>query len=140
MSKPYGGGASNAMERHCYRVLTGIVSAVFLLNQTYSARSDEVPVLDINPVCHGIAQQASGPGERGGPDLSFARCIRSEQAVRKRLIKNWSTYAPADRQNCVAETTMGGLASYTNFLGCLQSATQARRMFNTPSRNYQIER
>jgi hypothetical protein len=96
--------------------------------------------IDMRTVCRGIAQGAAGAGERGGPDLSFARCVRSERAVRRKLGKEWSRYALADRQHCVAETTMGGLASYTNLLGCLQSATEARKMFNGRNRNYLIER
>ena len=87
----------------------------------------------------GIAQGAAGAGERGGPDLSFARCVRSEQATRKRLIKTWSKYAPHDRQHCVAETTMGGLARYTNLLGCLKSASEAHTMFPGRNRPYRIE-
>jgi hypothetical protein len=47
-------------------------------------------VLDLNPICHGIAQEASDPGERGGPDLSFAQCVSSEQALRSELVKEWS--------------------------------------------------
>jgi hypothetical protein len=121
-------------------ILQGSVSTAFLLSAVLAAWSDGVPVLDLNPICHGIAQGASGAGERGGPDLSFARCVRSEQAVRRKLVKEWSSFALADRQNCVAETTMGGLASYTNLYGCLQSATAARKMFNKPNGNYQIER
>ncbi len=121
-------------------ILQSSVSTAFLLSAVLAAWSDEVPVLDLNPICHGIAQGASGAGERGGPDLSFARCVRSEQAVRRKLVNEWSTFALADKQNCVAETTMGGLASYTNLYGCLRSATTARKMFNKPNGNYQIER
>ena len=121
-------------------ILQGSVSTAFLLSAVLAAWSDEVPVLDLNPICHGIAQGASGAGERGGPDLSFARCVRSEQAVRRKLVNEWSSFALADKQNCVAETTMGGLASYTNLYGCLRSATTARKMFNKPNGNYQIER
>jgi hypothetical protein len=121
-------------------ILQGSVSTAFLLSAVLAAWSDEVPVLDLNPICHGIAQGASDAGERGGPDLSFAQCARSEQAVRRQLVKKWSSFALADKQNCVAETTMGGLASYTNLYGCLQSATTARKMFNNPNGNYQIER
>jgi len=121
-------------------ILRGSVSTAFLLSAVLAAWSDEVPVLDLNPICHGIAQGASGSGERGGPDLSFARCVSSEQATRRKLVKEWSSFASPDKQNCVAETTMGGLASYTNLYGCLQSATTARKTFNKPNGNYQIER
>jgi hypothetical protein len=121
-------------------MLKGTVSTTLLLSAVLAAWSDEVPVLDLQSVCRGIAQGAAGAGERGGPDLSFARCVRSEHAVRRKLAKEWPSYALADRQNCVAETTMGGLASYTNLFGCLQSATEARKMFNGRNRNYLIER
>jgi hypothetical protein len=120
-------------------ILRGSVATAFLLSAVV-AWSGEVPVLDLNPICHGIAQGASGAGESGGPDLSFAGCVRSEQAVRRKLVRAWPHYAAADKQNCVAETTMGGLASYTNLYGCLQSATTARKMFNNPNGNYRIER
>lgn len=122
------------------RTLQSGVATAFLLTAVLAAWSDEVPVLDLNPICHGIAQGASGAGERGGPDLSFARCVRSEQAMRRKIVKQWSSFALADQQNCVAETTMGGLASYTNLYGCLKSATVARKTFNKPNGNYQIER
>jgi hypothetical protein len=121
-------------------MLKGVVSTTLLLSAVLAAWSDEVPMLDLQPICRGIAEGAAGAGERGGPDLSFARCVRSEQAVRRKLAKEWSRYALADRQHCVAETTMGRLASYTNLLGCLQSAMEARKMFNGRNRNYQIER
>jgi hypothetical protein len=120
-------------------MLKGSVSIVCLMSAVLAAWSDEVPILDLNPICHGIAQGRSDAGERGGPDLSFQRCVSSEQAVKRQLGKKWSRFALADKQNCVRETTMGGLASYTNLYGCLQSATAARKMFNGANRNYQIE-
>jgi len=36
------------------------------------------PGLNGDPVCHGIAQQAANPTEKGDPDLSFANCVKSE--------------------------------------------------------------
>jgi hypothetical protein len=120
-------------------ILQGSVSTAFLLSLVLAAWSDEVPVLDLNPICHGIAQEASDPGERSGPDLSFAQCVSSEQAMRRKLVEEWSSFALADKQNCVAETT-SVLASYTELYGCLRSATTARKMFNGANRDYQIER
>ncbi len=125
---------------HFRWILQRGVSMAFLLGAVSVAWSDGVPVLDLSPICHGIARGAAGAGERGGPDLSFARCVRSEQATKRKLVRAWPHYASADKRNCVAETTMGGLASYTNLYGCLRSATTARRMFNNPNGNYQIER
>src|SRR5271155_2892265 len=120
-------------------ILQGSVSTAFLLSAVLAAWSGDVPMLDLNPICHGIAQGASDPGERGGPDLSFKKCVRSELAVKKQVAAEWSSYALADKQNCVAETTMGGLASYTNLYGCLRSAARARKMFNHSNDDYLIE-
>src|ERR1700722_7893520 len=66
-----------------HKILMGSFSTVLLLSGILAAWPQEVPVLDLNPICRGIAQGAAGAGERGGPNLSFARCVRSEQATRK---------------------------------------------------------
>jgi hypothetical protein len=124
---------------HFRRILIGTFSIVFLSSGS-AAWAQRVPVLDLTPICRGIAQGAGGAGERGGPDLSFRRCVRSERATRQRLVTTWSKYAASDRHNCVAETTMGGSASYTNLLGCLNSARQAHAMFPGRNKPYQIER
>jgi hypothetical protein len=92
------------------------------------AHAQDVPALDVEPVCRGIAQQAATAGERGGPDLDLARCIKSEQAVRERLVKEWSTFASADKANCVGEEKMGPLPSYTDLVTCLEMARDARTM------------
>jgi hypothetical protein len=92
------------------------------------AHAQEVPALDIEPVCRGIAQQASGAGERGGPDLGLSQCIKSEQAMRERLVKEWSTFAPSDKANCVGEEKSGPLPSYTDLASCLEMARDARKL------------
>lgn len=114
------------------------ISAAFLLTAAWPALADEVPVLDIEPVCHGIARQAADPSERGGPDLSFAQCMKSERLVQKRLVKEWPTFISAEKQNCVAEAQMAGQASYTDLLTCLEMARDVRKL-NSTAPSYQIE-
>jgi hypothetical protein len=108
------------------------VAAVFLLATIGPVLADEVPVLNVEPVCRGIAQQASTPAERGGPDLAFAQCIESEQATRQRLAEEWSTFVPADKANCVGEAATGGEASYTDLFTCLEMARDVRKL-NRPA-------
>jgi hypothetical protein len=48
-------------------VLTKYVPAAVLLIAGWPAQADDVPELNVDPVCRGIAQQAKDPGERGGP-------------------------------------------------------------------------
>jgi hypothetical protein len=62
-----------------------------------SARSDEIPNLDVRPVCRGIASQAAEPLATGLPS-SFEECVKSEQEVRAQLKHEWSTFSAADRQ------------------------------------------
>jgi hypothetical protein len=59
----------------------------FLLIAVLPAQSQQVPVLNVEPVYRGIAQQASDPSEKGGPDLPFSQCIKSAQAMRQRLVE-----------------------------------------------------
>jgi hypothetical protein len=96
-----------------------------------SARSDGIPDLNLQPICRGIAEQASDPGEIGGPDLTFNQCINSERKIRAGLTVEWSAFAIGDKKTCVQYTTGGGLPSYSDLLGCLQMARDARK-FGTP--------
>jgi hypothetical protein len=104
------------------------ISLIALLASTVFALSDDLPTLNVKPVCHGIALQGSDPSEKGGPDLKFNDCIDSEEQVRKELAKAWSTFAPADKGHCVREATMGGESSYTELITCLEMARDVRKL------------
>jgi hypothetical protein len=111
------------------RVLSAafILTAVILLVAVRSASAQEPPNLNVDPVCHGIAQQAANPSETGGPDLAFAQCVRSEQAMRAKLVGEWSSFLPAEKSTCIG-SEQGGLASYTDLVTCLELARDARKM------------
>jgi hypothetical protein len=106
--------------------LSGI-ALLFALAANVAARADDVPNLNIDPVCRGIAQQAKDPGERGDADVGFSQCIKSEEAMRQKLKGEWSSFAPADKTNCVG-SEQGGLASYTDLVTCLEMARDARQL------------
>jgi hypothetical protein len=105
--------------------------AFTLLGAAQQARADDVPVLNVNPVCHGIAQQAATPAERGDMDLAFKQCVESEHAARDKLATEWTTFAAADKASCLAEARMAGLPSYTDLLTCLEMARDAKKL-NAP--------
>src|ERR1700733_11916725 len=104
-------------------------SAAALVAATCAGQADGVPDLNLDPVCRGIAQQAKSPGEVGGPDLAFAQCVKSEQAMRQKLVNEWSTFRPAEKANCIG-SEKGGYASYTDLVTCLEMARDARKMNN----------
>ncbi|HXL64114.1 MAG TPA: hypothetical protein VN938_03550 [Xanthobacteraceae bacterium] len=91
------------------------------------ARADDVPTLNVDPVCRGIAQQAASPGERGGPDLAFSQCVQSEQTVRQTLVGEWSSFTPSDKANCVG-SERSALPSYTGLVTCLEMARDVRQL------------
>src|SRR5262249_473361 len=91
-----------------------------------SARSDDIPTLDVNPVCHGIAMQ--GELEGGLQQTSFQKCVQSEQATRDQLKKEWSTFSASDKSHCVALAKTGGEASYTELITCMEMARDVRKL------------
>jgi hypothetical protein len=99
-------------------------------NKVPAAQSDQYPVLDVAPVCHGIASQ--GELEAGLRATSFDECVKSEQAVGDELKKVWSTFNSADKRHCTAETTMGGESSYTELVTCLEMARDVRELHKQP--------
>ena len=92
------------------------------------ATVDRAPQLDVEPVCKGIAEQGGVTFRDPSVAQEKKNCIESEQAVREQVIKQWSSFLPADRTHCVNATTMGGLSSYTELLTCLEMARDVRAM------------
>jgi hypothetical protein len=118
------------------RRLLGNLSAICLLAAVASALApgivpavaDDVPSLNVEPVCRGIAQQAAAPSEKGGPDLAYSQCVSSEQAMREHLSKEWTTFTAADKSGCVGEARSTSLPSYTDLVTCLEMARDARKL------------
>ena len=93
-----------------------------LLPLSLDAFADDVPVLDVQQICRGIASQASNPTERGGPDLAFNDCVKSEQAIRGEIAKAWSTFGVPEKGHCIRLATLGAEPSYTELITCLEMA------------------
>jgi hypothetical protein len=92
-----------------------------------TARSDDIPNLDVRPICRGIASQSADPLSVG-LTATFEECMRSEQDVREQLKKEWSTFSAADKRHCVALATTGGESSNTEFVTCLEMARDVRAL------------
>jgi hypothetical protein len=102
------------------------IAMALIMPASLSARSDDIPTLDVNPVCHGIAMQ--GELEEGLQQTSFRQCMQSEQAVREQLKKEWSTFSVADKSHCVALAKTGGESSYTELITCMEMARDVRAL------------
>ena len=95
-------------------------------NMVPAARSDDIPTLDVNPVCRGIASQADL--EAGLQQTNFEECVKSEQATRAQLEKEWSTFTTADKTDCVSLAKTGGESSYTELITCMEMARDVRKL------------
>ena len=116
-----------------HRPLRGSISSIFLLAAVWPARADNVPVLHIDELCRGIVSQSTDPLAGGEPTVTFEQCMTAEQDDRAQLKKEWPTFSAADKKHCVAEAQMGGEASYTELLTCLEMARDVRTMQPVPS-------
>ena len=111
----------------------GVVPALAVamtMSAILSTRSDEIPTLDVRPVCHGIASQSGDPGDVG-LQTTFEQCVQSEQDVREQLKKAWSSFSAADKQHCVTLAKTGGESSNTELLTCLEMARDVRTIRST---------
>ena len=70
--------------------------------------SDSVPTLNVDQVCQGIAQQGGVSFHDTDIAEEKKNCLDSEQATRDEILKQWSSFAPADKTACTNESKMGG--------------------------------
>ncbi len=106
-----------------------IIAVVTIVPSILSARSDEIPTLDVRPVCRGIAKESTDPGvgKKGETEI-FRRCLESEHVVREQLKNVWTGFSTADKQHCVALAKIGGLPSYTELITCLEMVRDVRAL------------
>ncbi len=90
--------------------------------------SDGVPTLNVDQVCQGIAQQGGVSFHDTDIAEEKKNCLDSENAIREELVKQWQSFAPADKTHCTNESKMGGESSYTELLTCLEMARDVRTM------------
>jgi hypothetical protein len=114
------------------RILLTCISIVLLMMPILPARSDEFPVLNVQPLCHGIVSQGDAPLQTGDRAVTMDECLQAERVDRETMIKEWPQFSAADRKNCTAEATMGGESSYTDLLTCLEMARDVKQLKQSP--------
>jgi hypothetical protein len=77
------------------------------------AAEPQVPRLDLTPTCRPLDKSDM-------MQLDENRCRQIENDARDQLARQWSSYPPADRSQCIATATMGGTASYVELITCLE--------------------
>ena len=113
-----------------------ILPAVLALGAQFMVSvADNVPTLDVEQVCQGIAQQGGVTFHDTAVGQEKKDCLDSERAIRQQIVKEWSSFAPADRTACTSESRTGGDSSYTELLTCLEMARDVRNMKSEASQS-----
>lgn len=115
-------GALSPHLRHARAYVPATDSEVALL------RPDAVPVISVDQVCQGIAEQGGVTFRDTGTAHAKKVCVDSEHEVRDKLTKTWGSFQAADQAHCVRETRMGGESSYTELITCLEMARAVRKI------------
>ncbi len=105
------------------------VMTLALATQLTVTIADSVPHYNLDPVCRGISQQGGfglEPNQSGRHD--YRSCLKSEMAMRRKLVRQWPSFKPVNKANCIGEASAGGLPSYTGLLTCLQLAKDASKL------------
>jgi len=119
--------------------LTTCILILSLMTPILPARSDELPVLNVLPVCRGITSQGAAPLQAGDRSVTLKQCLDAEQADRETMKNEWSTFSASDKKHCIAEATMGGESSYTELVTCLEMARDVRKLRLSPVNSKQID-
>jgi|SRR5690349_14570238 len=105
-----------------------ILPPALLLGASLIIHVDNVPTLNVEQVCEGIAQQGGVSFRDPNIAVEKKNCLDSEHATRDELVKQWPTFSAADKTACTNEATMGGESSYTELLTCLEMARDVRAL------------
>jgi hypothetical protein len=103
-------------------------SGVLLTTLIGPVASDELPFLNVLPLCRGVVSQSDTPLEAGVRSMTIQECVKYERVDRETIKEEWSTFSASEKRNCVAEATMGGESSYTDLLTCLEIARDVKKM------------
>jgi len=96
--------------------------AALLLASASIAAAQGIPTIDVGPSCRAAAKGSVGMQQ------DYESCRKSEDAARQALVKEWSTFIPADRGSCFRLTTTGTPGTYTELLTCLEMKRDARKL------------
>ena len=87
------------------------------------ALAEDVPHLDIAPVCRMIAKGIYGD------QSNVDSCMRTEADNRQRLAQEWNEFPAADRASCLSLTKMGGVGgTYTELMICLEMSRDVAKL------------
>jgi hypothetical protein len=104
-------------------IIAGVITV--LAGIFADAARAQVPTVDIKKTCRAAAAAMVSLGSAGS-ERDEEICLKSESDARERMIKDWSSFAAADRRDCVQPKTY--LPSYIEWLTCFEMNKSVREM------------
>jgi hypothetical protein len=94
--------------------------------------ADAIPRLDVAKTCKAAIELA-------GTGRTVESCVAGENAARKEIEKDWATFPPAERSQCIQTAAKGGSPSYVEIIVCLEMFRDSRTR-KEPQKNPQAQR
>jgi hypothetical protein len=102
--------------------MKSLVALLLLASTRIASAQQTVPNINVTPTCKEAAKGSIGLTQ------DFDSCVRSEEAARDTLAKQWTSFRAADRESCYRLTTTGTPGTYTELLTCLEMKRDARAL------------
>ena len=100
--------------------------APFVIYAGAAFAADSPPDFNIEPSCRAAATAAHNRERLQG-------CLDSERRAREEIIKEWPDFTAATRTQCLKAASVGGEATYTELLTCLEMTRDVKKNPNDVS-------
>jgi hypothetical protein len=92
----------------------------FALHAAAAFAADTPPDFNVEPSCRAAATAAHNQKRLQG-------CLDSERRARDQLVKEWTDFTAATRSQCLKAASVGGEATYTELLTCLEMTRDVKK-------------
>jgi hypothetical protein len=100
------------------RTMLSSLTAVALALGAFVAVAQELPTLDVAPLCRAQAKAAQDLGDA---------CLADEKRAREELVRQWAQFSPDSRARCTGiAKSIAGAQSYVELITCLQMAKDVK--------------
>lgn len=106
--------------------LTIVPLALVASTAVHAAAAAEPPVFDVTPSCKAAASAAHNQDR-------LQSCLDSEKRARQEVVKQWSSFAASTRSQCLQAASLGGNATYTELITCLEMTRDVKKNPNNQS-------
>lgn len=117
--------AAVPLTRNAWHAGLAAAFAGFLLVSTEAAHA-QIPTINIQETCRIAASVMTNLALGGTGANEVEICLDSEKKAREQLIKDWSSFQPADREGCIQ--TRVYLPSYIEWLTCFEMNKIVRQL------------